>query len=61
MSSSLIFTLTGATLNCEFAMERSSSIFLHVSWIDLPGLSRGRRGHTMTTIDGQVNYELYSL
>lgn len=24
------------------------------SWIDLPGLSRGRRGHTMTTIDGQL-------
>ena len=23
-------------------------------WINLPGLSRGRRGHTMTTIDGQM-------
>lgn len=23
-------------------------------WIDLPGLSRGRRGHTMTTIEGQL-------
>ena len=23
-------------------------------WVDLPDLSRGRRGHSMTTIDGQL-------
>ena len=44
----ILMTIIGNSTSVEFWDLRTDK------WVDLPSLSRGRRSHTMTTIQGQM-------